>query len=144
VFSFLITIQKTRSKPRPLYCSVLRPRRHLVAPLSSEEDAFLKPLWQAADRRILRSLEYQYYTPRQHIWWIWHEIIPKILVYDMIYNMIYSFSLSHRGDISKISAAVHIRASMKINIKHKTKKRYTNTKYKGGNKVKCRVCQDLL
>jgi len=35
-------------------------------------------------------------------------------------NMINHYS-SHSGEISKITAAVHIRASMKINIKHKTK-----------------------
>jgi len=34
-------------------------------------------------------------------------------------DMIFLY-LSHSGEISKIAAAVHIRASMKINIKHKT------------------------
>jgi len=36
--------------------------------------------------------------------------------------------LSHSGDILKITAAVHIRASMKINIKHNTKKLNTHAK----------------
>jgi len=37
--------------------------------------------------------------------------------------MIFIYS-SHNGDISKITTAVHIRASMKINRKHKTKYEY--------------------
>jgi len=36
------------------------------------------------------------------------------------YDMIFCY-LSHSGGISKITAAVFIRASMKINIKHNTK-----------------------
>jgi len=46
-------------------------------------------------------------------------LLSLFKVYDMIYDMIFLY-LSHSGDISKITAAVHIRASMKINIKHKT------------------------
>jgi len=35
--------------------------------------------------------------------------------------LMYFLYSSHSGEIKKITAVVHIRASMKINIKHKTK-----------------------
>jgi len=56
-----------------------------------------------------------------------------VVSYDI---MIFLYS-SHSGEISKITAVVHIRASMKINIKQNL---ILNIQEE--NKVKCRVGQD--
>jgi len=55
----------------------------------------------------------------------------------------YSF-LCPSGEISKITAAVHIRASMKINIKHKNNTKELNTKYTGGIIVYLIIMESLL
>jgi len=54
----------------------------------------------------------------------------------MIYDMIFLYS-SHSREISKITAAVHIRASMKININHKTK--FFLNEVKGRDAVNMRI-----